>query len=100
MDKSQSNSNDRVELLDEREAQYGQAWETTGVILGGLRVDLYKMIHSSSWLSFNWIMILNKLTRALKTPNDKDHWRDIIGYAQLVLNRLEEEEDVPDLSGE
>jgi len=41
---------------------------------------------------FNWMMILNKLIRALYTPNDPDHWKDIAGYATLVMNDIVKEE--------
>ena len=35
-------------------------------------------------------MILHKVSRILcGNPNEVDHWRDIAGYAQLVINRLE-----------
>jgi hypothetical protein len=35
--------------------------------------------------SFAWQMILNKLIRAMASPENADHWKDIQGYCQLVL---------------
>ncbi len=33
--------------------------------------------------------ILSKIARAVSgNPNEPDHWKDIIGYATLVLDRL------------
>jgi hypothetical protein len=37
-----------------------------------------------------WMMILNKLMRLLFTPYSEDNWKDIAGYAQLVLRFMEE----------
>lgn len=38
-------------------------------------------------------MIVHKLARTLSgNPNHIDHWADIAGYAQLVANRLEQEQ--------
>lgn len=38
-------------------------------------------------------MIVHKLARTLSgNPNYIDHWADICGYAQLVVDRLEQQE--------
>lgn len=38
-------------------------------------------------------MIVHKLARTLSgDPNHIDHWADVCGYAQLVVDRLEQQE--------
>lgn len=75
------------ELLAERGATYGDAWLVTGIIVELLRQRrLLDRIISSSYF-YNWITILCKLVRLLATPNHLDSWRDIIGYAQLIVDR-------------
>jgi len=50
---------------------------------------------------YNWIQMLGKLCRILFSPNKIDHWRDIAGYAELVVREMEgpskaiKEGDVP-----
>ena len=35
-------------------------------------------------------MILHKISRIINgNPNEKDHWQDIAGYAELVVRQLE-----------
>lgn len=41
---------------------------------------------------FTLIMIYHKALRALASPNKRDHYDDIIGYAKLALRRLDDEE--------
>lgn len=79
-----------TDLVANRDAEYGGAWKRTGEMIGQM---LDESMHTPpvfrSVFSFNWIMILNKLARAMVTPNNKDHWLDIAGYATLVVNDLE-----------
>ncbi len=77
------------ELLDERQETYGSSWWHTGNIIRELAVrgQLGGMLNGDFF--FPWIMILNKLIRALASPNDIDHWRDIIGYASIVFHALD-----------
>jgi len=40
-------------------------------------------------------MIASKIARALSgEPNEPDHWIDISGYSQLIVNELEDNTDV------
>lgn len=71
-----------VETLEERGKAYGEAWKLTGMVLAEFPVT--DKLTSSSYL-FNWIMVLNKLHRLLEAPDDPDGWKDVAGYAQLVL---------------
>jgi len=78
-----------VEIIQERDEAYGAAWKTTGEILAfllakpGQPPPLFQTPYS-----FNWIMILNKLNRALASPENPDHWLDIAGYATLVYEEV------------
>ena len=83
------------EVVEEREATYGQAWKITGEILAFLIKK--KMPLFDTHFVFNWAMILNKLCRALITPNNPDHWLDIAGYATLVYEEVKDaaEKDIP-----
>ncbi len=73
------------DLLVDRDTEYGRAWLVTGRVIKLLNIHL---IIDSGYF-FNWVMILNKLIRALTTPRNVDHWRDMAGYAILVLDDLE-----------
>jgi hypothetical protein len=41
---------------------------------------------------YHWFQILGKLCRAAINPMRQDTWTDIVGYAQLALDRLKENE--------
>jgi len=54
-------------------------------------MKLLKIEETAIWqtpYSFAWEMILNKLIRAMASPEKEDHWKDVQGYAQLVLESL------------
>ena len=73
------------DLIKNRDTKYGRSWYVTGLILKLLNTD--NIIQHG--LFFAWVMILNKSIRALTTPDNPDHWRDIAGYAMLILDQLE-----------
>lgn len=73
------------DLLNDRDPHYGGSWLTTGKILSMLHLE--KILESG--LAFSWVMVLNKLIRALTSPRDIDHWKDMAGYATLVTDHLE-----------
>ena len=52
------------------------------------RVD--NLLRMAPEVYYNWVIILNKLTRLLADPLNIDSWKDIAGYASLVVNYLEE----------
>jgi hypothetical protein len=87
-----------TEIIAERDEAYGAAWKTTGEILAFL---LAKPSQNPALFQtpygFNWIMILNKLNRALASPENPDHWLDIAGYATLVYEEVKDaaEEELP-----
>jgi hypothetical protein len=75
-------------LLKERDTAYGQSWYTTGKLIVQAALHTTKLYVDYPQYIFNWIMILNKLVRALTTPTNIEHWRDIQGYARLVEMHL------------
>ncbi len=87
------------EIIKERDDAYGAAWKVTGEILAFLLDkprDQVAPLFRTHYV-FNWGMILNKLCRALASPNNPDHWLDIAGYATLVYEEVKNatEEELP-----
>lgn len=80
------------ELLQERGTVYGEAWKLTGLVMGLLEREFDAFLHLRPEYAYNWVAILCKLIRALQTPGDPDHWKDIIGYATLILHNIEDHE--------
>ncbi len=87
-----------LDVMEERDKEYGDAWKITGEILAFLlSPNKKKSPLFNTHFVFNWAMILNKLCRALITPNNPDHWLDIAGYATLVYEEVKDaaEKDIP-----
>jgi hypothetical protein len=78
-------------LLKERAAVYGGSWKLVGRICLTLQdeLDNLLMVFPEGWLP--WIEILHKLFRILGSPRHLDSWRDIVGYATLVADHIEKE---------
>jgi hypothetical protein len=76
-------------LLKERGAAYGNAWQTTGHVIKPVIHLIAGLVEMAPEIYLPWMMILNKLVRALYAPDHADNWRDIIGYATLVYESLE-----------
>lgn len=79
------------ELVRERDELYGEAYVTTGLVVRELRNPIEKLLMYWPGLYLPWLMILNKLMRALANPGYPDTWRDIAGYAQLALEHINKE---------
>lgn len=80
------------ELLEERGEEYGEAWLLVGKYISVLWMNplvAFDAIIKAN-LFHNWVMIQSKLFRMLKSPRKVDHWKDLIGYAQLIVDYLEE----------
>ena len=77
-------------VLEIKGTMYGDSCEFTNNFLRG-HMWRFKTIIDVGFF-FQWLMIFNKLIRALTSPSETDHWQDIIGYATLVLQAIEEEE--------
>lgn len=71
-------------ISNERNHLYGNSWELTSRVLSDVLpyiVELGPYFHP-------WYMILTKLMRILWSPKHVDNWVDIIGYAELVLQDM------------
>lgn len=83
-----------MDILDERELTHGD-FADTARLAQDLKAALHEGITNRK-LPFNTLkteamdMICTKLARIVfGNSNEPDHWRDIAGYAQLVVNDLE-----------
>jgi len=77
-------------LIEQRQATHGNAWKVYGLAAKALMPQVMTLIVDYPKYLFAWLMILNKLVRASFSPTTIEHWQDIQGYAQLVLNDLEQ----------
>jgi len=75
-------------IIDERNDVYGEAWSLHGIMLSACSSRLMDLLITQPKYFFAWNLIFNKLIRALATPLDEDHWIDIQGYAELVLQDI------------
>jgi hypothetical protein len=80
-------------LLNEREVEYGKAWKLTGLMMVPARSLYHNLLSDYPAYAYPWVAILCKLCRALVSPTKVDHWRDIAGYAQLVIYDLTKEKE-------
>ena len=76
-------------VLDGRTEVYGESWQKVGQMAKPVVQELMLMLMTfpEGWLP--WIQILHKLCRLLGTPRHVDSWKDIVGYATLVVGHLE-----------
>lgn len=74
-------------LLAERQETHGDAWRIANAISAGLPIS---KVQYAGYL-FSFMIILAKVCRLLFTPENKEHWRDIAGYATLVVRKMESE---------
>lgn len=72
------------DLVARRNSEYGEAYQVTD---RWIKENLGLLAASPS--PFSLIMVQNKLTRALATPMNPDHYDDIIGYTKLLIIELE-----------
>ena len=86
------------ELLEERGSQYGSFGNQVGAIttiMNQLRELRYQDVAMAKLLdeqdTLNFFLVL-KLCR-MQTSRDSDSARDLIGYAKLILNEREKEQE-------
>lgn len=79
-------------IVEERQAVYGDAWFDAGIVMGVIPHRISNLLVVAPWMLHNWVLILSKLLRATVSPYNKDHWLDIMGYAQLVYDKIEKED--------
>ncbi len=81
------------DTLDHRGTQYGSFF-TQAIITQSYKermrnTEKWNLLHSDQKEALD--MIQHKIARILNgNPNYIDSWRDIVGYAQLVVDRLSE----------
>jgi hypothetical protein len=80
-------------ILNEREKTHGSFMEHARITqeLKAIMFSGYKYPDLSPSQTEALDMIAHKIGRILAgNPNHKDHWVDIVGYAQLIVNQLPE----------
>ena len=77
-------------LLEERGAQYGEAWRIANAFLAGIPLQAVQ----TAGCLHNYAMIMSKMCRILATPKNPEHWRDIEGYARLQREEFDAQESV------
>lgn len=78
------------DLLARKQEAYGDAWKAASSVLHDkvvLRAFVRFVVNCPEYV-YTWLVIMSKMMRILTTPKDPEHWQDIAGYAQLVLNDL------------
>lgn len=87
-------------LLKERATTHGE-FRQVAALDSGLEVAFRMLATNSLEKDFNAYqivalkMILHKLSRiGCGNPNEKDHWKDIAGYATLVVKELEKQREL------
>lgn len=95
MDNIQDTLKERLPVLKEREKEYGNFNVTASIILY-IRGYVYTQLsvrhphkNISPVIMEAFTQICTKLGRLIMNPWHKDSWKDIIGYATLVLEELE-----------
>ena len=86
----QENDTTVESLLLERGSEYGMAWRDTGLMIAPVMGRFVDFCYKEPGMIYNWITILCKLVRILASPCKMDSWRDIAGYAMLVVKELEQ----------
>ncbi len=79
-----------AELIRDRDAEYGAAWIVGGRVIGFLGEQFIAFVRKAPEYTYTWVVILSKMLRILQSPHHLDSWKDIAGYAMLVV---EEEEN-------
>ena len=79
------------QLVDSRDKPYAEAWRKTGLLSYAAADEIAKLHKAFPEGWYTWVIILNKLLRILGDPMHIDSWRDIAGYATLVVEYLEKE---------
>ena len=91
------------DLLEERGKTYGDSWKLGGrfiaQLLGHLKFEYNPKGQHPEFIGkylHPMCMILVKIARLTALPTHVDSWRDIAGYAMMVVEHLEREaKDAP-----
>lgn len=85
--------NETQQLVDSRDEQYADAWAKTGVVLEVVSSELNHLLQTWPRMYLPYVTIVCKLMRIFGSPDNPDHWKDIAGYATLVANDLEKNDE-------
>lgn len=80
---------DPKQLIEERQTTHGDTWKLMGPVMNVVLPQVIDMIQKHPKYVWSWLMIASKLIRALFSPLTLEHWNDIQGYAQLVIDDLQ-----------
>lgn len=76
---------DRDPLLQEREKTHGDFKANAKLWMGLCRLANTPPDRLTDEQKLALSMIFLKIARAIERPNNKDHWKDISGYALLAM---------------
>lgn len=78
-------------LVESRNKQYADAWRKTGELASPIANEIASLHIAFPQSMIPWWTIFCKLIRVLGDPKHLDSWRDMAGYATLVVDYLEKE---------
>lgn len=81
-------------IVETKDFKYGQSWAIADEIIKLMGATI-KPIEDWQYL-IPTVLIIVKVCRAIVSPWDKDHWIDIQGYAQLVVDAIEADDEEKD----
>lgn len=86
-----NSSRDNIDdLLRARNAKYGNSYYATDkaimAMIEGDASNLQGLLDAG--ILANWVIIMSKMNRAIWSPNEPDHFRDIAGYCSLIAKIL------------
>ena len=85
------------DILDQRQKTHGNFEKVARLdteLFSTFNTYLYSSLSNEQYCAIK--MILHKIARiGCGNPEFIDHWRDIVGYATLVINELEERNATP-----
>lgn len=79
-------------ILQERGSAYGPSWRTATEAIAAMTENDASRLQGlmDSGLLANWVIIVSKVCRIIQTPEYKDSWLDLSGYAELSAKHIDE----------
>lgn len=92
--KNSQEQSDVQALIEAKRLEHGHTWELCGRIWALMisYARTHPEIVGKYWVPI--FMVVFKACRALNNPHNSENWKDIQGYAQLVLEDLDEGKNV------
>lgn len=79
-------------VVEERDDKYAGAWKRTGEVMAQYAEPIKMLLVLYPYMFLPYVTILCKWFRILGSPTNPDHWLDIAGYAQLVVEELDKDD--------